>query len=131
MSWLFVFESSLAAYFLWSVISLLRNYIAVRKVGLPIFVIPINPENPIWILLYRNLPVLPLLMSLPLDMGKFARCSYMGWQFQDKQALHRELGDAFILVTPGMNDLYVANPETAYSILGRRKDFIKPTVLYG
>ncbi|KAL8796096.1 MAG: hypothetical protein Q9195_001428 [Heterodermia aff. obscurata] len=38
----------------------------------------------------------------------------MGWSFDDKHALHDELGDAFIVVTPGGNEVVIANPETAH-----------------
>ncbi|MCJ1312350.1 hypothetical protein MMC25_006024 [Agyrium rufum] len=54
----------------------------------------------------------------------------MGWQFKDNGAIHRELGDCFVLVTPGMNEVIVADPMTAHSILTRRKDFLKPAALY-
>ena len=131
MAWLFICYSAVAAYFIWTATSLLANYRAARKTGLPIVISPVNPLNPFWILLYRNFPVLPWLRSLPWGLGTFARCSYNGWHFHDKQALHVELGDAFILVNPGINDVFVADPDATHSVLGRRKDFVKPALLYG
>ena len=55
----------------------------------------------------------------------------MGWSFQDKHALHDELGPVFLIVTPGGNEITVADPETAHTVLTRRKEFIKPAVMYG
>lgn len=55
----------------------------------------------------------------------------MGWSFDDKHALHDELGSILTIVTPGGNEVTVADPEAAQTILTRRKDFIKPAVMYG
>ena len=55
----------------------------------------------------------------------------MGWSFDDKHALHDELGDVFTVVTPGGNEVVIANPETAHVVLARRKEYIKPAVMYG
>ena len=55
----------------------------------------------------------------------------MGWSFDDKHALHDELGDVFIVVTPGGNEVVVADPETAHVVFSRRKEYIKPAAMYG
>ena len=55
----------------------------------------------------------------------------MGWSFDDKHALHDQLGDAFTLVTPGGNEVVIADPETARVVFSRRKEYIKPAVMYG
>ena len=130
MAWIFIFCSAFTAYLVWTLISLLVNYHSARRIGLPIVISPISPLDPLWILSHRRLP-LKVLQSLPWGLGTFARCSYMGWSFQDKCAIHQEIGDAFVLVNPGTNEVVVADPKAVHSILGRRKDFIKPAALYG
>ncbi|KAL8687428.1 MAG: hypothetical protein Q9224_005156, partial [Gallowayella concinna] len=54
----------------------------------------------------------------------------MGWAFEDKYQLHNELGPLFTLVTPAGNEVIVADPEVAHAVLARRKDFVKPAVMY-
>ncbi|KAL9609797.1 MAG: hypothetical protein Q9167_005451 [Letrouitia subvulpina] len=54
----------------------------------------------------------------------------MGWPFKDKYALHKELGGNFIIVTPGGSELVIADPEDAHTVLSRRKEYIKPAVMY-
>lgn len=54
----------------------------------------------------------------------------MGWTFNDKYALHDELGDLFAVVSPGTIEVIVADPQAAHAVLARRKDYIKPAVMY-
>ncbi|KAL8896183.1 MAG: hypothetical protein Q9192_003221 [Flavoplaca navasiana] len=54
----------------------------------------------------------------------------MGWAFQDKHKLHDEIGPIFTLVTPAANEVTIADPEAAHAVLARRKDYIKPAVMY-
>ena len=51
--------------------------------------------------------------------------------FHDNYAIHKELGKVFVLVTPSTNQVIVADPEVAYSIMTRRKEYMKPTIMYG
>lgn len=55
----------------------------------------------------------------------------MGWSFQDKHKLHDKLGPLFTLVTPAGNEVTVADPQAAHAVLARRKDYIKPAIMYG
>lgn len=54
----------------------------------------------------------------------------MAWMFHDNFAIHEELGKIFVLVTPSVNQLIIADPEVAYSVMQRRKEFIKPIAMY-
>lgn len=54
----------------------------------------------------------------------------MGWQFEDKYGLHEQFGDAFILVTPSANELVLADPHATTEVLGHRKEFTKPAIMY-
>ena len=55
----------------------------------------------------------------------------MGWNFDDKHALHDEYGDIFTIVASGGNEVVVADPEAATFVFSRRRDFVKPAVIYG
>ena len=50
--------------------------------------------------------------------------------FDDKYALHKELGPAFVVVSPGGNDVFVADAEATHDVTKRWKDFVKPKEIY-
>lgn len=131
MAWAFLLSSAVLASLSWTLISVLLNYNAARKIALPIVISPVSPLNPLWILICRAFPIVLSLKTLPFGLGTWARCTYMGWAFQEKHALHDELGPVFVVVTPGGNEVTVADPQAAHTILSRRKEFIKPAVMYG
>lgn len=130
MAWILIASTAVIAWIAWIVASLFANFRIARQVGLPIIISPVSTLDPLWILAYKCLPILRSLQWLPFGWGAFARCTAMGWQFEEKYALHEQFGDAFILVTPSVNELVVADPDAASEILGRRKEFIKPAVIY-
>ena len=115
----------------WTLFSLRKNLQSARQTGLPILLSPVTPLNPFWILTCRIFPQILSLKHLPFGLGTWTRCAYMGWAFDDKHALHAELGEVFTLVTPGGNEVVIADPETARAVFLRRKEFIKPAVIYG
>lgn len=90
-----------------------------------------SPLNPFWILTYRFFPFVLWLKHLPFGLGKWARCTALGWAFQDKHALHDELGPIFVIVAPSGNEVTVADAQATHTIFSRRKDFIKPAAMYG
>ena len=122
---------ALLAALIWTSITLFRNYVVARRIGLPIVVSPITPLNPFWLICYRVFPSVLLLKRLPFGLGRWARCIYTSWTFDDKCALHDELGDLFSIVSPGSIEVVVADPKSAHDIFTRRKDFVKPAVIYG
>ncbi|KAI9686047.1 MAG: hypothetical protein M1822_004030 [Bathelium mastoideum] len=54
----------------------------------------------------------------------------MGWPFDDKRAIHDRLGSAFVICSPSCNEIIIADPAAVDNLLSRRKDFIKPAVMY-
>ena len=131
MNWIFVLASIILAIFSWTLFSIISNYNTARQIGLPVIISPVSPLNPLWILTYRAFPSVLSLKHLPFGLGKWASCTYMGWTFHDKHALHDELGPVFVVVTPSGNEVSVADHQAAHTILSRRKEFIKPAVMYG
>ena len=115
----------------WTSLSLWKNYRTARQIGLPIVLSPVTPLNPFWILSWRLFPQILLLRYLPFGLGRWARCTYIGWSFDDKHALHDELGEIFTIVTPGGNEVVVADAESAQVVFSRRKEYVKPAVMYG
>lgn len=131
MSLVMILSTAITAWGLWNFLALLLNYNAARHIGLPVIIGPFSPMNPFWILATRTLPIVRLLNSSPFGLGKWTRCTYMGWSFDDKCALHKELGRAFTLVTPGSNEVWIADPDAAHAVLSRRKEYVKPRAMYG
>lgn len=131
MNLIFVLASIILASLSWTVFSISSNYITARRISFPLIISPVTPLNPVWILTYRAFPWILSLKHLPFGLGRWAKCTYMGWTFHDKHALHHELGPLFVVVTPGGNEVSVADPQAAHAIFSRRKDFIKPAVMYG
>ena len=123
--------SCLLSFALWQITSIARHYVAARKIGLPIIISPVSPLNPFWALSYRIFPSILSLRRLPYGLGTWARCTAMGWAFEDKHQIHDECGPLFTLVTPAGNEVTIADPIVAHTIFARRKDYVKPTILYG
>lgn len=111
--------------------SLARNYLAARRIGLPIRIILIDHINPFWILLDRT--VLSAVKLLPLSLGNnsFIRYNYRGWEVPDRYFSHYEMGDAFILVSPGNIWVYIADPYAVTDIWRRGKKFPRDTSVTG
>jgi hypothetical protein len=109
--------------------NIFRNYSVARKIGLPIIILPISHENPIWMLTARH--VMPLFKCIPFGNGRFTRFGYVGWQFDDKYRVHEELGDAVIFVTPGKNWIYLCNADAIHELIRRERqgEFARPVEL--
>lgn len=113
----------------WTLLSLLKNYKTARQIGLPLITSPVTPLNPFWILTWQLFPPILFLRYLPFGLGTWARCTYMGWNFDDQHALHDDFDDIFTIVTPGCNEIVIADPEAVVNVFSRRKDHIKPAIV--
>lgn len=113
----------LLAWTLYCNLCLLRNYLAARKIGVPLRVIPIDHVNPLWMLV--DTKVLSLVKKLPGALGdnSFTRYNFRTWEMYDRCKSHHEMGDAFIIVTPRRNWLYLANPDVIMEMFRRRSEF--------
>jgi len=109
--------------------SLFRNYLSARQVGLPIVIVPISPENPVWMLLARYF--LPIIQYIPFGNGHFTRFCHIGWEFDEKAHAHVELGDAFMFATPGKNWIYLCDADAVHDIVRRERqgEFARPVEL--
>lgn len=108
-----------------------RNYLAARKIGVPVRIIPIDHVNPLWLVVDRH--VLSALRQLPgwLGNNSFTRYNYRGWEVPDRYFSHHELGDAYILVSSRNIWLYVSDPDAVTDIARRSKEFDRETSVTG
>lgn len=120
----------LAAFLLWATAwtvysgyTLYCNYLEARTLGVPIRIIPIDHLNKLWLLVDKQ--VVKLVRRLPGVLGKnnFTRFNYRGWHEDDGLRAHDEMGEAFVLVTPSRNWLYLADPDALINMYRRGKDF--------
>ena len=126
---LFVFFSLWLAHAVYTAFRLLRNYLIARKVGMPIRIIPIDPENPLWMVLDKRF-FIPLFEKLPFGPGNFTRFNWRGWEFADKYRAHEEMGDVFMMVTPGRLWVHLCNPEALAEVLRNEKEFPRPLEIF-
>ncbi|KAK4097301.1 cytochrome P450 [Parathielavia hyrcaniae] len=106
-----------------SAISLGRNYLVARRIGVPVRVIPIDHANPLWMAVDRR--VLSYVRRLPGFLGdnNFTRYNFRAWEMYDRLRPHREMGDAFVIVTPARIWFYLASPDALMGCFRRRADF--------
>lgn len=111
------------AYTLHSSICLLRNYIAARKLGVPVRIIPVDHINPLWSLASQK--VVSLLRRLPFGLGdnNITKYNYLGFEIPLRWKTHEEMGDVFVLCSPARNWLYLGNPDIITGMLKRNNDF--------
>ncbi|KAL8837432.1 MAG: hypothetical protein Q9170_002516 [Blastenia crenularia] len=118
-----------AAWILYSWYCLWQNYQIARKIGVPLIIIPISHENPLWMVVDKKF-FIPLFERFPFGTGTFTRYNWRGWEFADKSKSHEELGDVFVVVTPGRNWLYLCNAEALLDVFQRRTDFPRPLEIF-
>lgn len=103
---------------------LLVNYIAARKTGLPLIVLPFDCGTPLWMAIDRK--VVQLARRIPFGSGTFTRFNWRGFEIRDRYKAHQELGDGIVFVTPGKNYLQLCNAEAISDIFQRRANFVRP-----
>ena len=129
MGWLFYLSSLAAAYVCYNLFTLFQNYQKARESGLPIVILPIPYRSPFWLLLCRPLrPFFKRVLSEAafeyLDIGIF------GWEFRSRgKALRLSKGQdgatkSFVFCNCSSPNVYfIGEPELAFDILKRAKDF--------
>jgi hypothetical protein len=118
-----------ASWFVWCVATFLRNLRAAKKLGFPIVTSLVSGENPFWMVFGRLFR--PLLSRFPRPIRQLAFYNTNDWTFRDQGQLHDDLGPIITHVSPGTNELLIADAALCDYILARRKEFIKPVSLLG
>lgn len=117
------------AYTVWSIVRFQANYAEAKKIGLPILCSPVNPAGPLWMSTKGFL--IPILQKLPFGLGEWTSRAEVGWTYYPKFQVHSKYGEAFVIVTPGGNEIILAEPNAAEDVTRRRNDFIKDPLMYG
>ena len=130
MTWLTGCGILVFTWILWTCVAFYRNYQLALSTRLPIVLSPVGTLTIPWLLLYKLTPVLQYLHQLPDFLFKWTKYTYVGWQYDDGGRVHQELGSAFVLCSPGLNEVFIADSDAAHSCLTRRKEFTKPPMMY-
>jgi hypothetical protein len=114
-----LFYTALICTFLWTVPHFIANYIRARRTGLEIIISPITPYTLTWRLtssLFR-----PILQQFGWYRAIDWTCCW-----QDGNTLHSELGDSFLVVSPGLIVLCTIDATTYEAVLKGWREFEKP-----
>jgi hypothetical protein len=104
------------------------NWRRAKRFNLPIVISPFNPYGILWQLFHKQLR--KLFSFLPEPLSTFTRVTGTGWEYDDKGRIHRQLGSAFVIVSPGRNEIVISEPRPIHEVLANPKTFHKPK-LYG
>lgn len=109
----------------WYFFELPHNYKKATRSGLPVYLCPVSPISPAWLVLVSLMGYSTLEKLLPRFIFDRVKLTIPGWEFHCKHTVHDRFGDVFILVSPGCNTVFVGDPEIAHDVLNRRRDFGK------
>lgn len=115
-----------ALYTSYSIYCLVVNFHNARQINVPLVIIPVSPENPVWMLLGNRIVSM---IEYLFGETHFTRFSRRGWVYYDKHRAALELGDHFAFVTPDKIWVYICNADTLNEVLHRRNDFPRPIEL--
>lgn len=114
---------TLPVYYIWCIVC---NYSIAKRIGLRTVIVPGNLTSPVWLLLGPRLAALE--RWLTGGQNRLLRYGWLGFDFEEKARVHLELGDAFVIVTPGKNYVYLADSVAISHVFQteRRGDFVQP-----
>lgn len=102
------------------------NYFAARKLGLPIIIVPATWQDTVWVL---AAPLFRFLYNAPFC--SWYKYSYLGCNMHIRYDPHAELGSqAYVVVSPGRNEIVVADGAAVAELGGKYKKWDKPLDLY-
>jgi cytochrome P450 len=84
-----------------------RNYITARSFDLPIVLLPVSLNEPLWMLLR---PLFAWVPHLPLNLGTWYLYTSMGWPTEDGAHSLHLYGENFVLCSPADNILVTCEP---------------------
>jgi hypothetical protein len=73
----------------------------------------------------------PVVSQLPRPIRELAFYNTHDWSYRDQGRVHDRLGPVVVHVSPGTNELLVADAALCDYVLSKRKEFIKPVSLLG
>ncbi|KAL6250068.1 hypothetical protein RBB50_002369 [Rhinocladiella similis] len=105
---------------------LTRNYLEARKLGVPIIIIPVSKEDRWWIVVWGKFA---WIQHVPV-IGYWLPYSHHAWSLNERYRPHHKYGDAFVIVSPTMNELVINDPQVGSEIQAQYKSWYKPNTLY-
>lgn len=82
------------------------------------------PEcSPVWLVLVALVGYSKIAQILPRPLFDRVKLTIPGWEYHCHYSVNDQLGATYILVSPGSNTVFTADPEIAHAVLTRRKDF--------
>lgn len=107
---------------------------AAKQTGLPYVCLPLFADGPFFRFLepffHFVLSCIPARALEKLDHTVNLGFYLKDWRFKAKYEMHRRLGDVFLIVSPGVISLEVADPQVCAQVVDRRTDFIKNSAIY-
>lgn len=119
------------AWLVYKIVKLIRHVKSARRIGLPYTVVPVLETEAIGKLitpLVRPLYTQRLLRSK--GWPRWIRFTILDWAWEEKRKAHEELGEVFLVVSPGGIICYSADADMSWDVMNRRNEFIKPREKY-
>lgn len=105
------------------------SYKLAKSIGVPVLIAPVSDHTPAWKATQEFL--IPWINMLPGSLGRWPRYTRSAWNYYDKSKLHEEVGDIFVVCSPGFLDLRIADAAVSDHVLSKRKEFLKPIGILG
>lgn len=96
-----------------------RNYITARSFDLPIVLLPVSLNEPLWMLLR---PLFAWVPHLPLNLGTWYLYTSMGWPTEDGAHSLHLYGENFVLCSPADNILVTCEPAVVDKVWTEPRD---------
>ena len=119
--------ASIATLLCWRLISLTRNYTIARKVGIPIVVVFVDWQDPVWLVLS---PLFTWIQWLPFGLGNWYNHTTMDGIVDNKFKVFSRLGEAYAVVSPNGVDVIIGDPVAAEEVIKDWKVWRRPQKLY-
>ncbi|KAJ4334183.1 hypothetical protein N0V87_007024 [Didymella glomerata] len=97
----------------------IRNYIEACSYGLPIILLPVSFNEPLW-MLFR--PLFAWVEYLPLGLGNWYLYTTMGWPTEDNARSVFSYGENFLLCSPVDNTIVTCEPAVANKVWTETRD---------
>lgn len=124
---LILFCTPLATFFLLRISRIVHHYFQARKLNIPILVSLVSRHDKLWLLCRRYFWWIE---HLPFGVGEWFRFSHHGWTLDDRWRIHELYGEAFVIVSPGANEIYISNGAATVEVLTKYKTWPKPPDVY-
>ncbi|PGH11916.1 hypothetical protein AJ79_04608 [Helicocarpus griseus UAMH5409] len=108
---------------IYRIYNLIKHYVAARKLGLPIILLPVSFEDVWWMPLR---PLFSWVEHLPFGLGSWYAYTELGWPTIDGYRTPQRLGETFILCSPFGIQINTCYPPAVNLIFRDPKDWKVP-----